>query len=87
MRSANNREGTLDKWSEAVKNEIVLYKQRYGQRATRGRNQQMLGTKTVTLEIRPKEGAEVSYVGKKTGLAVQKQLERLKHRAIAMEST
>ena len=47
----------------------------------------MLGTKTVTLEIRPKEGAEVSYVGKKTGLAVQKQLERLKHRAIAMEST
>ena len=47
-----------DKWSEAVKKETDLHKWSVLlQQASVGGCQQVLGTKTLALEIRPKEGA------------------------------
>ena len=65
------RRGTLDKWSEAGKKETVL---RRGQSLPAMDNPRPVPgkcweLKTLTLEIRLKEGAGAGYTGKKLGLA------------------
>ena len=74
-RPGKNGEGTLDKWFEEVKKETVLHKssQCCRQWAAVGRCQQVLKTKTLALEISPKEGAGAGYMGGKTGLVMRKQ--------------
>ena len=74
-------------WSEAVKKETVLHKWSVLlQQASVGGCQQVLGTKTLALEIRPKEGAGGSYVGKKRGWTCINRLEGLEYGATTMES-
>ena len=43
--------------------------------AALGRYRQVSGTKTLALEIRPKEGAGAGYMGENPGLAMWKQPE------------
>ena len=57
-----------------------------GQEATVGRCQQVLGTKTLILEIRSKDGAGASYVGGIGGWPCRNSLGRLESRVTTVES-
>ena len=76
--------GTLDNWCEAVKMEIILHKQSVLW-ATICRCQEVLGTKTLTLEIRLKEGARTGYMGKNWGWLHKNSLEGIDYRANRVE--
>lgn len=63
-----NRGGTLDNSVQQLKRrQSSTNGQRCGQHAAIGKCQQVLATKTLVLEIRPKEEAGAGHVGKDQG--------------------